>query len=210
MATIGEIIQKYGVEYIGRFYSVYKGVVTNNSDPDFTGQLQVTLPSVLNGAEVVAKPRNQLGGMKYGVKPFTPRVGEVVWVEFEMGDPLRPVWSPFGWAMGEVPDEFKDNNTIGIITPNGNKVYLKDEDGLLKVITKERVEIEVDGGCTVHIDKDKVEVNGGTNKEVMNIEYFKTFVDAVMQDFSVLMSGQNVSKWMATDLPKLPDKKFTH
>ena len=47
-------------------------------------------------------------------------------------------------------------------------------------------------------DKDKVEVNGGTNNEVMNIEYFKTFVDAVMQDFSVLMSGQNVSKWMAS------------
>lgn len=208
--TIGEIIQKYGVEFTGRFYSVYKGVVTSNQDPDFTGQLTITLPSVLEGVEVIARPRGNLGGMKYGVKAFTPRVGEIVWVEFEMGDPMRPVWSPFGWAIGEVPEEFKDNDTIGIITPNGNKIYLKEEGDLLKVHIKQKVEIEVEDGTQIYMDKDKVEVNGGTNKQVMNIEYFKTFVEAVQKDLLVVMSGQNVSKWMATDLPKLPDDKFTH
>lgn len=208
--TIGEMIQRYGVEFTGRFYSVYKGVVTNNQDPDFTGQLTITLPSVLEGVEVVARPRGNLGGMKYGAKSFTPRVGEIVWVEFEMGDPMRPVWSPFGWAIGEVPEEFKDNDTIGIITPNGNKVYLKEDGDLLKVHIKQKVEIEIEDGTQIYMDKDKVEVNGGTNKQVMNIEYFKTFVEAVQKDLLVVMSGQNVSQWMATDLPKLPDDKFTH
>ena len=47
--TIGEMIQRYGVEFTGRFYSVYKGVVTNNQDPDFTGQLTITLPSQSGG-----------------------------------------------------------------------------------------------------------------------------------------------------------------
>lgn len=148
--------------------------------------------------------------MKYGAKAFTPRVGEIVWVEFEMGDPMRPVWSPFGWAIGEVPEEFKDNDTIGIITPNGNKVYLKEDGDLLKVHIKQKVEIEIEDGTQIYMDKDKVEVNGGTNKQVMNIEYFKTFVEAVQKDLLVVMSGQNVSQWMATDLPKLPDDKFTH
>lgn len=208
--TIGEMIQRYGVEFTGRFYSVYKGVVTNNQDPDFTGQLTITLPSVLEGVEVVARPRGNLGGMKYGAKAFTPRVGEIVWVEFEMGDPMRPVWSPFGWAIGEVPEEFKDNDTIGIITPNGNKVYLKEDGDLLKVHIKQKVEIEIEDGTQIYMDKDKVEVNGGLNKQVMNIEYFKTFVEAVQKDLLVVMSGQNVSQWMATDLPKLPDDKFTH
>ena len=208
--TIGEMIQRYGVEFTGRFYSVYKGVVTNNQDPDFTGQLTITLPSVLEGVEVVARPRGNLGGMKYGAKAFTPRVVEIVWVEFEMGDPMRPVWSPFGWAIGEVPEEFKDNDTIGIITPNGNKVYLKEDGDLLKVHIKQKVEIEIEDGTQIYMDKDKVEVNGGTNKQVMNIEYFKTFVEAVQKDLLVVMSGQNVSQWMATDLPKLPDDKFTH
>ena len=41
-------------------------------------------------------------------------------------------------------------------------------------------------------------------------EYLKTFVEAVQKDLLVVMSGQNVSQWMATDLPKLPDDKFTH
>lgn len=208
--TIGEMIQRYGVEFTGRFYSVYKGVVTNNQDPDFTGQLTITLPSVLEGVEVVARPRGNLGGMKYGSKAFTPRVGEIVWVEFEMGDPMRPVWSPFGWAIGEVPEEFQDNDTIGIITPNGNKVYLKEDGDLLKVHIKQKVEMEIEDGTQIYMDKDKVEVNGGANKQVMNIEYFKTFVEAVQKDLLVVMSGQNVSQWMATDLPKLPDDKFTH
>ena len=123
---------------------------------------------------------------------------------------MRPVWSPFGWAIGEVPEEFKDNDTIGIITPNGNKVYLKEDGDLLKVHIKQKVEIEIEDGTQIYMDKDKVEVNGGANKQVMNIEYFKTFVEAVQKDLLVVMSGQNVSQWMATDLPKLPDDKFTH
>ena len=108
------------------------------------------------------------------------------------------------------PEEFQDNDTIGIITPNGNKVYLKEDGDLLKVHIKQKVEIEIEDGTQIYMDKDKVEVNGGANKQVMNIEYFKTFVEAVQKDLLVVMSGQNVSQWMATDLPKLPDDKFTH
>lgn len=205
-----ETIQKYGLEYCGRYYSIYRGFVVNNIDEDGLGKLLVNLPGVATGIKVWARPGATHGAFQYGFKGLTPEIGEVVYVVFEYGDLMRPIWYYHGWGRAEVPEELKDNHTIGLVTPNGNKIYLRDDDGLLKILVNEKVEVRVSDGCSVTMDKEQVVVNGGENREVMNIEYFESFVDAVMKDLLVAQSGQNVSKWMAEDLPKLPDKRFKH
>lgn len=211
-SNLVEIIQRYGVEYIGRFYSVYRGVVTNNKDDTGMNRLSLYIPSIQNGINVIALPKStSFGSINYGIKLITPRIGEVVYVEFENGDPFKPLWSYHGWATGETPDDLKDNNSIGLVTPEGNKIYIKDIDGELYIQTNSKVNISIlDSDISITLDKDKVTVNDGSNNGVINIDKFRTFVDAVLKDLMMVTSGSNLSQWMATDYKDIEDKKFIH
>lgn len=140
MANIIDIIAEYGLEQLGRFYSTYRGIVISNKDGDGTNSIHVTIPSIYDGVTTWALPKNQHGGPSCGFKYLTPQPGQVVYIEFEYGDPLRALWSYHGWAVGEKPDEL-DNDTIGLITPAGNKIVLKEVDGILTVFTNEVIEL---------------------------------------------------------------------
>lgn len=155
-----EIIRKYGVEYVGRFYSVYRGVVMDNEDETQRGRIQIHVPSIYGGINVWANPKSFGGGPKFGFKYLTPQAGEVVHIEFEAGDPLRALWSYHGWALNEKPEEL-GNTTLGFITPNGNKVLLEDVEGTLVIKTKGDVDIETEGnikyrGAEIHLQDGQV------------------------------------------------------
>ena len=95
--TLPELIQRYGLEFIGRYYSTYRAVVLDNQDPENLGDIEVMIPSIHDGVQAWAKPKNSIGGgVNHGYKYLTPKPGDIVWVEFENGDPLRPVWSYIG------------------------------------------------------------------------------------------------------------------
>lgn len=211
-SNLVEIIQRYGIEYVGRFYSIYRGVVTNNKDDTGMNRLSLYIPSIQNGINVIALPKSTgFGSINYGIKLITPRIGEVVYVEFENGDPFKPLWSYHGWATGEIPDDLKDSNSIGLVTPEGNKIYIKDIDGELYIQTNSKVNISIfDSDISITLDKDKVTVNDGSNNGVINIDKFRTFVDAVLKDLMMVTSGSNLSQWMATDYKDIEDKKFIH
>lgn len=203
-----DIIQKYGLEYVGRFYSTYRGVVIDNTGND-PGVLRVTIPSVQTGVTVWARSKAQMGGPGIGAKYLIPDIGSVVNIEFEFGDPMRPLWSYSSFMVDEIPDELKSNSSLGIVTPNGNKIYLHDKDGELHIEIKGS-EGKDDLTIEINKDKDQVIINGGTNGSLMNVDAFDKFVEAVLKDLLVAKSGTNVSNWLAKDRPKLEDKRFTH
>ena len=65
-----ETIAQLGVESLGRYYSIYRGVVTDNEDPEKCNRLKVYVPSLGVYIEEWAYPRNQHGapdgsGFKY-------------------------------------------------------------------------------------------------------------------------------------------------
>jgi len=124
-----DVIADRGLEAIGRYYSKYRAIVVNNTDPDNMGKLAVTIPQLGMNFSVWAYPCGNEGSLKSGFKWLTPMEGSIVYIEFQMGDPLYPLWSYHGWAKGEVPDELKGLNTLGFVTPNGNKVILNDSTG---------------------------------------------------------------------------------
>ena len=143
-SNLGLIIQENGLEYLGRYYSTYRAIVINNHDELNMNRVHVYIPSVQNGIKIWALPKSTtIGGCFHGLKLTTPLVGEVVYIEFEGGDPLRPLWSYHGWATGETPDDLKDNNSIGLVTPEGNKIYIKDVDGELYIQTNSKVNISI-------------------------------------------------------------------
>ena len=90
-------------QHTDRFYGKYRGIVLNNADPSQTGRLQAMVPEVLgeipSGWALPCQPFTGTGAGLYAV----PQPGAGVWIEFEAGDPSRPIWSGGWWAAGEVP-----------------------------------------------------------------------------------------------------------
>lgn len=87
-----------------RFYGKYRGTVVNNVDPVKTGRVIVLCPDVLGPIPSSwALPCFPASGRQAGMFAV-PQLGAGVWVEFEGGDPDRPIWSGAWYASAaEVP-----------------------------------------------------------------------------------------------------------
>ncbi|HKA20514.1 MAG TPA: phage baseplate assembly protein V [Blastocatellia bacterium] len=89
-----------------RFYGKYKGTVTINTDPELRGRIICLVPAVLgptpSGWCEPCAPLAGPTGPPMGVY-MVPPPGAGVWVEFEGGDPEKPIWSGCRFAPGNVP-----------------------------------------------------------------------------------------------------------
>ncbi|MGW4891781.1 phage baseplate assembly protein V [Kitasatospora sp. NPDC004240] len=86
-----------------RFYGKYRGKVTDVDDPLKAGRLKATVPEVLGEVETGwALPCTPYAGRRSGLYAVPP-VGSPLWVEFEAGDPSRPVWAGCWWGPLEAP-----------------------------------------------------------------------------------------------------------
>lgn len=179
-SNLGLIIQENGLEYLGRYYSTYRAIVINNNDELNMNRVHVYIPSVQNGIKIWALPKSTtIGGCFHGLKLTTPLVGEVVYIEFEGGDPLRPLWSYHGWATGETPDDLKDNNSIGLVTPDGNKIYIKDVDGELYIQTNSKVNISILEGPSLKMTQKGFTFNFGDDFSLKKT--LTQILDAILQ-----------------------------
>lgn len=85
------------------YYGKYRGKVTNNLDSENRGRIQVSVSAVFGEFTFNwAEPCVPYAGMAAGFYAIPP-VGANVWVEFEGGNPERPIWSGCFWGTGETP-----------------------------------------------------------------------------------------------------------
>jgi uncharacterized protein involved in type VI secretion and phage assembly len=151
------------------FFGKYRGQVQNNVDTDLSGRLQVTAPAVLGNAIVWALPCTPFAGPGVGLY-LIPPVGANVWVEFEGGDPEKPIWSGCFWALGDLPQtmampqmkvlktstatvtlsDLPGVDTIKIETADGNKI----------TVGPTSIQIDNGKGGTVTLQGPKVSING--------------------------------------------------
>jgi hypothetical protein len=88
-----------------RHYGKHRGLVTDNADPLNRGRVRAKVPEVLQDIESGwALPSAPYAGDGVGVWTIPP-VGAGVWIEFEAGDPDRPIWAGCWWADGERPKD---------------------------------------------------------------------------------------------------------
>jgi Type VI secretion system/phage-baseplate injector OB domain len=87
-----------------KYFGLYRGTVVNNEDPLQTGRI---LAIVVDAGSVIpttwALPCVPLAGKQEGTY-MVPQLGANVWIQFEAGDPDRPVYTGGFWGdFAEVP-----------------------------------------------------------------------------------------------------------
>lgn len=192
MASLLEIIQDNGVEYLGRYYSRYRGLVIDNQDPSGLDKLLVYIPKM--DAQIWARSCGTIGGYQWGCKLQTPSKGDLVWVEFENGNLTSALWAYHTWTLGQKPEELEDPEVLGLVTPGGHRITLQDQMGLLKISLKDGLEIEVDpdnltvkfGDTTLENDGKVIQINGGDNKGMVNIEDLTSKLNKLVNEVNQL------------------------
>lgn len=81
-----------------KYYGIYRGNVVNNIDPLQIGRIMATVPDVSGLTPTTwANPCMPIAGQGMGTF-WVPQIGAGVWLQFEGGDPDRPVWIGGWWG----------------------------------------------------------------------------------------------------------------
>lgn len=156
------------------YFGKYRGLVAENEDPEQLGRLRLLVPSLF-GETVTgwALPCLPFGGLADQGLFLVPEVGARVWVEFEQGDPSRPIWVGTFWqASGEAPAEaaLTPPTTRLLKTASGHLLQFDDRAGeeTLRLLHPRNAELTIDRdgslaltdaqGASVTLDADAGEV----------------------------------------------------
>jgi hypothetical protein len=87
-----------------KYFGKYRAIVTNNVDPLLIGRIQVICPDAASLVPTTwCMPCVPSAGINMGMFSL-PVLGSGVWIEFERGDPSKPIWVGCYWGLGaEVP-----------------------------------------------------------------------------------------------------------
>jgi uncharacterized protein involved in type VI secretion and phage assembly len=144
----------------GGFLGKYRGVVTDNNDPQKRGRLIIRVPDVLgNNDSGWALPCLPYAGDQVGLYTIPP-VKAWVWVEFEQGDPDYPIWSGCFWEEGQWPTKFADLKNK-VLKTEMCTITLANQDGSNGEIT-----IETSSGAKITLNENGIEIVDGKGGSV--------------------------------------------
>lgn len=109
-----------------RFYGKYRGLVVDADDPEKLGRITAQVPEILGEqTSPWALPAVPFAGPGHGFV-FLPEQGDGVWIEFEAGDPSRPIWTGCWWGRDELPDPGAPK-VRAIVTTLGHQLVMDDD-----------------------------------------------------------------------------------
>lgn len=134
------------------YYGKYRGFVVDNEDPENLGRISARVPSVL-GNEVSgwALPCAPFGGLDGQGLFLVPEIGAQLWIEFEEGNPDKPIWTGTFWRTSDAPpqDAQKSPPTTRMLqTASGHRLQFDDEGG------DERISLAHKGGSELVMEPD--------------------------------------------------------
>lgn len=162
MSTFGQFLHTLvtdGLEYFGRFYSSYRGIVAENDDPEKVGRLKLVIPEVTGERTlgIWAWPKHNFSGQGFGSQCIPP-IKTTVWVEFEQGNPKRPTWFHGHFGKGEKPESLSHIKNFWFKTPGGHLVEFDDNTNVIRLTHANGSKIVIKGG-QVHLSaEDPLEV----------------------------------------------------
>lgn len=152
--SIKKFITEHGLYRFGRYYSVYRGTVHNNEDPDGLGRLIINVPFV-HGDDI---PDNWAWPMCPPGDWKPPQKGDPVYVQFEEGDVRYPIWN-FGWwnVKSRMPKN-ADNDIQIWESLAGNRISMSNKTGDVVVETKDKHKVEFSSGDILFTTKQGMKV----------------------------------------------------
>ena len=181
-----------------KFYGKYRGVVSDVDDPDSMGRIKASVPEVLGDVESPwALPCAPYAGDGMGTYNVPP-VGAGVWIEFEAGDPARPLWTGCWWGKNQLPKNESGTGAtppIKIIrTESGMMVTMDDDNQVLSVSDENGnniLKIEANSGKITVKGATKAVVEAPQIELVENATHPVVFGDELMSYLSQLVTLYN-------------------
>ncbi|QZZ18786.1 hypothetical protein J5X98_15115 [Leptothermofonsia sichuanensis E412] len=115
-----------------RYYGKYRGIVRDVDDPENLGRVKAQVPELFGTVDLDwAFPVVPFAGPNHGLVVL-PEVGDGVWIEFEAGDPSRPLWTGGWWGSGDLPSPGGTKTRV-LVTTGGHKLVMDDDEIAPKV-----------------------------------------------------------------------------
>ena len=190
------LIVELAAESRERFYGKYRAVVADIDDPDSLGRIKATVPEVLGDLDSPwALPCVPYAGPGMGTY-LIPPVGAGVWIEFEAGDPSRPVWVGCWWGKDELPKDQdggdaqpalkilrSEQGLMLALDDDGKTATLSDEDGSnLVTIKVNEGQVRIEAATKVVVEAPQIElVDGAAHPLVFGddlVNYLNQLVNA--------------------------------
>ncbi|MFZ1481795.1 MAG: phage baseplate assembly protein V [Paracoccaceae bacterium] len=156
---VEQLLERVAERQRTTFYGKYRGLVSENDDPDGLGRIKAEVPAVL-GAEVSqwAMPCLPFAGPKHGLA-LIPEVGDGVWIEFEAGNLNMPIWSGCWWADDQRPEPAGATQRL-LATSAGHQVLIDEEADEIRLVHP--------GGAELVLGKDAITLTLGQAKIEMS------------------------------------------
>jgi len=169
--TMDRAVLRLAQDQQRRYYGKFRGLVTDNNDPDKQGRIRAKVPELFG---------DEPTGWAMACVPFAPPghgllmlpdTDTNVWIEFEGGDPSRPIWAGCWWPADKAAPIASPSVKI-LETAAGNRITLDDTSGseALSLQDKNGATITLDqqgitlkkSGMSIQVSDSQVTVNGSS------------------------------------------------
>lgn len=154
---VTELLMRLVERVEGRYHGKFRGIVTDNNDPDNLGRIRAKVPRVLGDVEIGwALPCVPYGGASEQGLWAIPDQDASVWIEFEDGDLTYPIWCGTWWGEDERPEAATPSQKV-LKTSSGHRIVLDDDAGSVVVTDSNDNSVTLDdSGITI------ADANGNT------------------------------------------------
>lgn len=141
---------------MAQFFGKYRGVVVDTRDPRNMGRIKVRCPSVLgeyisNWCVPCVPCAFTDGGLYY-----IPNNNDSVWVEFEGGDPTKPIWTGGWWKPNRTPMQSNKevNSKVIFVSRNQHMIEVDDVKNTIIIKMKDGSRVKLGKGIEITAPSD--------------------------------------------------------
>lgn len=148
---------EHGQHQRSKLYGKYLGTVVDLKDPQGRGRVRVTVPQVFIDKDTWADPCVPFAGKDVGFF-FLPKVGTMVWVEFQAGEATHPIWTGCLWVKNDIAEADRPGATPDI-------KFLKTEKFMIRIDDAEgtlTITVRGDNGSNIVIDANQIAAEANT------------------------------------------------